>query len=93
MWKTLANCALGNPDDLRLDEMAERVRTVLREEWRKTREVGEELGEPLPGPEQVRVALICQADKGDIGRDPPIGQPASGRTIKWRRKASPPANE
>jgi hypothetical protein len=84
---------LGHPDALKLDEVEARVLVVLGDEWRKTREVRDELGEPHPGQEQLRMALIGLASKGEIERDPPITESAQGRVIQWRRKRAIARNE
>ena len=77
---------LGHPDALKLDEVESRILVVLGDQWRKTREVRDALGEPLPSVEQVRIALTQLARRGDVERDPPADESARRHTVHWRRK-------
>ncbi len=76
--------SLGDPSELGLQEMRQRVEEVLDEKWQKTKEVHEALDEPRPSVEQVRKALVTSASEGTIERDPPIDKQAPGRTHRWR---------
>jgi len=79
--------SLGDPSSLQLADVVERVRAVVGDEWEKTAEIREALGEPLPSLSQVRDALTKLAGKGEIERDPPIAeQSINGRTLKWRMR-------
>ncbi len=81
--------AKGDPASVQLAEVVERVRGVLSErgeEWLKTSEVREGLGEPLPSQQQVRIALTQLAREGEVERDPPMSDgDATRRTILWRK--------
>lgn len=84
--------ALGNPTELQLAEVRERVLDVLGEDWAKTKEIGDALGDPKPGDEQVRLALRALAQAGEAERDPDISvKNAQGNTHRWRRRTSLPA--
>ena len=78
--------SLGDPASLQLADVVERVRAVVGDEWEKTSEVREALGEPLPGPFQVRAALLHLAHAGEIERDPPMSDEAERKTVRWRLK-------
>ena len=84
--------ALGDPEQLRLSEVRDRVEAVLSDDWGKTKDVLEALDEPRPGQEQVRLALGALARAGMAERDPPIEQDAPGKTHRWRRTTSPPTD-
>lgn len=61
----------------------------MGEEWEKTSDIREALGDPLPTNNQVRYALIELARVGSIERDPSIDiQDVSGRTLRWRLSTS-----
>ena len=78
--------SLGDPASLQLADVVERVRAVVGDEWEKTSEVREALGEPLPSLPQVRAALTELTHKGEVERDPPITDgDAAGRTVRWKR--------
>ena len=80
----------GNPASLQLADVVERVRAVVGDEWEKTSDTRNALGEPLPTSNQVRYALIELARQKVIERDPPMDvQDVGGRTLRWKLKASP----
>jgi 5S rRNA maturation endonuclease (ribonuclease M5) len=77
--------SLGDPSELGLREVRQRVEAVLEEEWQTTKDVREALDEPRPSEEQVRKALVASAREGSIERNPPIDEEARGKTHMWRR--------
>ena len=79
--------SLGDPSALQLADVVERVRGVVGDEWQKTSEIREALGEPTPGPFQGRAALLQLARKGEVERDPPLTDEAERKTVRWRLKA------
>jgi hypothetical protein len=79
--------SLGDPASLQLADVVERVWAVVGDEWEKTSEVREALGEPHPTVFQVRAALLQMAKAGEVERDPPITDgDAAGRTVRWKRR-------
>jgi|GEM_PF-5100499 len=75
---------LGDPEQLRLAEVGERAFAELSHGWLTTKEVLETMGEPTPGTETVRKALITLAKEGRIRRDPDIADTrVKGRTVQW----------
>jgi hypothetical protein len=77
----------GDPASVQLAEVIERVRAVLGEhgeEWAKTSQVREWVGEPMPSSDQCLAALTQLMLNGDIERDPPLGTKVKGRTVRWR---------
>ncbi|MEO6458099.1 MAG: hypothetical protein ABIO92_07465 [Chloroflexia bacterium] len=80
--------SLGDPANLQLADVVERVRGVVGDEWEKTAYIRAALGEPLPSLPQVRTALTELTHKDDVERDPPISDNHSrGHMVKWRRTA------
>ncbi len=78
---------LGDPASPQLADAVGRVRGVVGDEWEKTAEIRDALGEPLPAPRQVRYALATLAERGEIKRDPPITEGSGqGQTLRWRLK-------
>lgn len=81
--------ALGDPQDVALAEVRERVVGVLSDQWQKTSDVQDSLEEPRPSPEQVRKALQAAARDGKIERDPDISVgDVRGKTVRWRLAAA-----
>jgi predicted ATP-dependent serine protease len=76
---------LGTPDSVSLEETKARVLDALSDDWQTTREVHDGLGEGAPSGEQVRLALRSLAELGEAERDPPMTEPARGKTHRWRR--------
>lgn len=81
---------LGEPGQVALEAVKERVRETSTGEWTPTKEVLDSLGEPKPSLEQVRKALGSLAGDGQMERQPPMGQDKSGATYRWRAATSPP---
>lgn len=76
--------ALGDPGQVASEAVQSRVLELLTNEWQKTREVYEALGEPRPSLEQVRQALTALAQAGTVERDPAVTESAERRTVRWR---------
>ena len=76
--------SLGDPASLQLADVVERVRAVVGDEWEKTSEIREALGDPVPSIDQIRAALMVLAQKGEIERDPALSEDARRRTVRWR---------
>ena len=76
--------SLGDPASLQLADVVERVRAVVGDEWEKTAEIREALGEPVPSIDQVRAALMLMAQRGEVERDPSLSEEAKRRTVRWR---------
>jgi DNA repair protein RadA/Sms len=77
--------ALGDPAGVGVEEVAKRVVDVLDGQWATTKEVRSRLIEPIPGLEQVRLALTAEARCGRVEREPPIDIPnVAGKTVRWR---------
>ncbi len=79
--------ALGNPQAVELQDLKERLLSVLTFEWQKTSDLHQALAEPRPSLEQVRRALLDLARDGHVERTPPLDNPAQGRTVLWRLRA------
>ena len=75
---------LGNPEDLELNEVMTRIQALLDSGWMKTKEISDSLDNPKPSDEQLRRALNGLAASGILQRDPPWGQDAARRTVRWR---------
>lgn len=77
--------ALGDPAEVAIEEVRERIKACLTHEWQGTVQVHESLSEPQPSREQVRKALVVLARSGKIERDPPLTDGEKpGKTYKWR---------
>ncbi|MBI3001978.1 MAG: bifunctional DNA primase/polymerase [Deltaproteobacteria bacterium] len=76
---------LGSPADVALGEVKDRLLVVLADEFKKTKEVTDALGEPRPSPDTVTRALNALAKEGQVDRDPPLekGQ-VPGAHYRWR---------
>lgn len=74
--------ALGDPQELQLEQVKCRVLDTLNGEWSKTRDVYEALGELRPGIRSLRDALNALAMEGLIERDPREDRP--GGTYFYR---------
>lgn len=77
--------SLGDPKEVGLAEVAQRVLDVLGSDWEKTENIVKALEEPVPSREGVRKALLRLAGQGQVDRDPPLGARAPGVTHLWRR--------
>jgi len=75
---------LGSPEEVRLEEVKHRVFEIINGTWSTFKEIRQALGEPRPGHEQTRKALRALAGRGEIERDPPIGQDRRGTTYRYR---------
>lgn len=82
---------LGDPRDVSLREIEDRLRVVLTAEWRKQAEIEKDLGDPKPSGEHLRRALHDLAAKGEAERDPPLEVGSKpGARYRWRRAATSP---
>ena len=81
---------LGNPKALEAEEIKERVSAVLGLEWATTKKIREELEDPQPSQEAVRLALLALARDDVVERDPPLvdGAQKRGKTHRWRIPSS-----
>lgn len=78
---------LGNPTQLELKEVKQRVFSAVIEEWQKTKEIRSSMENPMPSPEQIRRALISLAEERSILREPPFEKgKVKGATYKWKLK-------
>jgi phage/plasmid primase-like uncharacterized protein len=78
--------ALGSPSGVTLDEVRQRVRSVVGEDWLETADVMELLEDPKPGKDVVTRALAAEARGGFLERDPSIlKKSVAGKRVKWRR--------
>ena len=76
---------LGDPKELELEQVVERVREAIPSEWTKTSQVREALEDPKSSADQVGKALTALAQSGAIERDPPISHGRQqGKSYKWR---------
>ncbi len=77
---------LGRPSEIALEGVKERISAVLTTSgtWLKTTEVLEAIEAPRPSSEQVRLSLAELAREGLVQRQPPIGEPGQGKTLRWR---------
>lgn len=73
---------LGSPKAVELGAVKERVLEGLNGAWAKTREIWEQLSEPRPSLEQVRLALNALFAEGAAERDPAADKP--GATYRYR---------
>lgn len=73
---------LGSPKAVELDAVKNRVRGLLNGDWQTRKEVLEELDEPKPAQEQLRIALNALVADGVAGRDPTADKP--GATYRYR---------
>jgi hypothetical protein len=78
--------ALGSPKAVSLAEVRQRVLNVLDgDDWLRTKQVRDALGDPKPVLSQVQDALKEEALAGTVDRDPPITEKAKGKTVLWRK--------
>jgi hypothetical protein len=81
--------ALGAAAAVEVVEVRARVRDAVEGDWLKTAEVRDRLDEPRPGLEQVRQALLAEAEAGNLERDPPLSAGrVPGKAVRWRRPAT-----
>jgi hypothetical protein len=73
---------LGSPKAVELGAVKERVLEVLSDDWARTREVLDELSDPKPSLEQVRLALNALVAGGSVERDPMVEK--RGVTYRYR---------
>jgi hypothetical protein len=78
--------ALGSPALVSLEEVKNRVLSVLDDEFEKTKSIRGHLDDPKPSEDQVLKALEELAQKGKAERDPPWSEgKRQGARYKWRR--------
>ena len=77
---------LGNPDELAIEEVRDRLLENLTGDWVVTGKAREMIGKPEPSHEQVRQALDHLATENLIERDPPMSEGSRpGKTYQWRK--------
>ncbi|MDT7944436.1 MAG: AAA family ATPase [Dehalococcoidia bacterium] len=79
---------LGDPGALALEQVKERVLSLLTEEWQSLKDIMSAMGEPRPSEEWVRRALNALVEEGKAERDPPVGIKGN-KPHRWRLAASP----
>jgi hypothetical protein len=78
--------ALGSPEAVTLEEVKERVGRALDDNWQKTAEIDETLGDPKPSRDNLVKALEALAREGQAERDPHLSLgKRQGATYQWRR--------
>jgi hypothetical protein len=78
--------AIGSPEAVALREVKNRVGAALTDEWEKTKDVRDRLGDPKPSEDQILKALEALGREGKAERDPPIWEgKRQGARYKWRR--------
>ena len=76
---------LGDPKELELEQVTDRVKEAVPVEWTKTSQVRDALEDPKPSADQVGKALTALAESGVIERDPPMADGRQqGKRYKWR---------
>ena len=76
---------LGDPKELELEQVVERVKEAVHTEWTKTSQIREALDDPKPSADQVGKALTALAESGVVERDPSIATGRQqGKRYKWR---------
>jgi len=77
--------ALGSPAQVALNEVIERVRGELSDEWVQKRVIREALDDPKPSDDQVAKALNALGEDGRAERDPPLSEgQRPGARYRWR---------
>jgi AAA domain len=77
--------ALGSPALVTLEEVKNRVWSVLDEEFEKTKGIRGHIDDPKPSEDQVLKALEALAQEGKAERDPPFSEgKRQGARYKWR---------
>jgi hypothetical protein len=77
--------ALGNPVEVALAEVKQRLMGVVTGDLSKTRELHEALGDPRPSLDQVAKGLHALAREGKVERDPPLSKgQIRGTSYRWR---------
>ena len=77
---------LGNPDELAIEEVRDRLLENLTNNWVTTSKARELIGKPEPSNEQVRQALEHLAFQTITARDPPTSEGSRpGKTYQWRK--------
>ncbi len=77
--------ALGSPAQVALNDVKDRVRGVMSEEWMQRKEIRGVLDDPKPSDDQVGKALNALGADGLVERDPPLSEgQRKGATYKWR---------
>lgn len=77
---------LGDPDELAIEEVRDRLLENLTGDWVTTGKARELIGKPEPSHEQVRQALDHLVSEHLIERDPPPSEGSRpGKTYRWRK--------
>ena len=80
---------LGDPQEVSLNNVKERVLAVLDSEWLATKEILAAVGNPSPSTDQLSLALNELAIDGKVERQPPFSEgPKPGKTYRWRNLTS-----
>ena len=79
--------ALGEPGEVELETVKERLGEVLTDDWQKTQELTEAIGSPKPSTPQAIKALESLARAGIAERNPSleVGHKQGGKGYQWRR--------
>jgi DNA repair protein RadA/Sms len=78
--------ALGSPALVTLEEVKNRVLSVLDDEFEKTKSIRGNLDDPKPSEDQLLKALEELAQQSKAERDPPFSEgKRQGARYKWRR--------
>lgn len=82
---------LGSPKAVELGAVKERLLAILNGDWRTRKELLEELGEPKPAMEQLRLALNALVAEGAAERDPATDKPGATYRYRLAQPNLPPA--
>lgn len=79
---------LGDPDKLRLKFVEQRICMELDGVWCTTRQIKDRFTKPKPSDSSFDRAFTNLAVAGTLERQPPWGQDASRKTVRWRLSES-----
>jgi hypothetical protein len=86
--------ALGSPALVTLEEVKNRVWSVLDDEFEKTKSIRGHIDNPKPSEDQVLKALEELAQEGKAERDPPFSEgKRQGARYKWRQSQNLTSDE
>lgn len=80
---------LGSPTAVQLGAVTGRVQELLNSEWQTRKELLEDLDEPKPAQEQLRLALKALVEDGTAERDPKGDKPG----VTYRYRLAQPGNQ
>ena len=81
---------LGSPKAVELAAVKERLLAILNGDWRTRKELLEDLEEPKPAMEQLRLALNALVAEGAAERDPATDKPGATYRYRLARPHLPP---